>query len=146
MLILTLTMKITQYLMVVVAKAKNDLLTKKYLDQRLNLTKKYLDQRLNRFDARLSSTKKYLDERLSLMGDYINERFDEFGEKITEMMNKRFDENKRDLLTIKDEIITELKNNRDNQEMHDVSHERINKDLDDHEERIEVLEASSRKN
>ncbi|MBI3290633.1 hypothetical protein HYZ78_04555 [Candidatus Microgenomates bacterium] len=132
------------------AKAQNDLVTKKYLGQQLSLTKKYLDGRLN-------LTKKYLDQRLNLIRDYINERFDEFGEKVNERfdefgkemrekMDKRFDENKRDLLSIKDEIITEVKKNRDNQEMHDVSHERINRDLNDHEERIEALETSSKRN
>lgn len=99
------------------------------------ITKKYLNKRLK-------ITTDYLDERLKLMGGYINERFDEFSEK----MKERFDENKRDLLSIKDEIIAELKPNRDNQEMHDVSHTRINKTLRDHDERIEHLEAPPARN
>ena len=47
---------------------------------------------------------------------------------------------KDEIIEMKDEIMSELKSQQENQEVHTYSHSRINDDLDDHETRIRKLE------
>ena len=67
-------------------------------------------------------TDKYLSQKLK-------ESFKEFGDKL-----------KEDLYQIKDEIMSELKKNRENDEAHQFSHMRINDDIQDLDKRVKTLE------
>ena len=68
--------------------------------------------------------------------DGVDKRIDGLGEK----MEQRFAEQKNDLLNIKDEIMKELKDMREEQADHNFSHTRIDDTLREHDQRITVLE------
>jgi len=74
-------------------------------------------------------TKSYLDKQNFVTEDYLDERFDNFKEEI-----------KDDLYSIKDEIMGELKKNRENDETHQFSHMRVNDDLQELDKRVTNLE------
>ncbi|KKT82136.1 MAG: hypothetical protein A2700_03090 [Candidatus Blackburnbacteria bacterium RIFCSPHIGHO2_01_FULL_44_64] len=67
-------------------------------------------------------TKKYLDERLEGLKTELHSEI------------------KNDLLEFKDEILSELQKIRDNFDAHQFSHQRINDDLADHDDRLVKLE------
>jgi hypothetical protein len=58
-------------------------------------------------------------------------------------VEKKLDEMKEDNLNMKLEILTELKEMREEHDMHQYSHTRINDDLQEHDKRLKVLETSN---
>lgn len=55
-------------------------------------------------------------------------------------LDEKFESFKSELYDIKDEIITELKKNRENDDTHQFSHMRVNDDLQDLDKRVTKLE------
>lgn len=68
---------------------------------------------------------------------YLKEELGNFGERLKKELKQEI---KSDLLEIKDEIIKEIKDMREEQEVHQASHVRINDELEEHEEKIIRLE------
>lgn len=103
-------------------------LTKKYFDKKIKnfVTRDYLNKKIRDF-----VTKDYLNEKIKnfVTKDYLNERFVLFKGEL-----------KDDLYQIKDEIMGELKRNRENDETHQFSHMRINDDVQDLDKRVKNLE------
>lgn len=84
----------------------------------------------------LQEINKLLDNRFYAQNEWLEQKF----EAQNEWIEQKFADQKDDLLTIKDEIMKELKDMREDQETHQASHARINGELEDHEERIAKLE------
>ena len=57
-------------------------------------------------------------------------------------LGNKFDGLKSDVLNMKVEIMSELKDIREEHDVHQFSHRRINDELQDHEKKIKRLEAS----
>ena len=116
-------------------------LTKKYFDKKIKnfVTRDYLNKKIRDF-----VTKDYLNEKIKnfVTKDYLDKKIKNFVTK--DYLNERFvlfkGELKDDLYQIKDEIMGELKRNRENDETHQFSHMRINDDVQDLDKRVKNLE------
>lgn len=97
-------------------KINNDILTKAYLDKKL---KDY-------------ATKTYIDRGLYKLKEDL--RF-EISEDIKGLADKN------DLIQFKDEILTEIKKLREDDEAHRFSHMRINDELQEHSKQVAKLQA-----
>lgn len=72
---------------------------------------------------------------------YLDKRLDQFGRKFKrELKEELREELKDDLYEIKDEIVGEIRDMREEFNAHLFSHERISDQLQDHEDRIVKLE------
>ncbi len=67
---------------------------------------------------------------LMVKDDYVTKNY----------LDEKFESFKSELYDIKDEIITELKKNRENDDTHQFSHMRVNDDLQDLDKRVTKLE------
>lgn len=81
-------------------------------------------------------------EMKELRGEFIGLRgeFHQLRDDLMDEFDSLKKEVKNDTLTFKDEILTELKAIRENQEAHLGSHQRIEETIEGHEERITTLE------
>jgi len=71
---------------------------------------------------------------------YLTRKLNQLEEQIDWKMEKRFKVFKNDILEMKDTIVKEVKDMREEFDAHQYSHLRINETLEEHERRIKVLE------
>ncbi len=57
-------------------------------------------------------------------------------------LETKFDEMKNDNLEMKLEILTEIKNMREEFDVHQYSHSRVNDEIQEHDQRLKVLETA----
>lgn len=68
---------------------------------------------------------------------YLKEELDRFGKRLKKELKQEL---KGELIEIKTEIIKEIRDMREEFDVHQASHVRIDEELEDHEERIGKLE------
>lgn len=83
-------------------------------------------------------TKQYLDKKLDIFGKKLKT------ELKTELKKELREELREDLYEIKDEIVGEIKAMREENDIHHVTHERVDDMLDEHDERIAKLELKTK--
>lgn len=101
---------------------RDDLVTKTYLDKKLGVTERHFDKKLKKeLTITRVSLKTYFDDKLDDFREEVNKKF----EKMTEIML---------------EVLKEVRDKREEDEVHQGSHSRMSDTLEEHETRIAKLE------
>lgn len=136
---------------------KDDLITKKYLDEKLDVTKKYLDGQLDKtkkslreyFDVKLNATTEYLlikieegdnklDKKIDRVIHYMNLKFDAVEERLKKL--DTIDERLDKILTTLDWLVNQYEKFEQEYTVASEQSRRIEEELDNHEKRISTLE------
>lgn len=120
----------------------NNLVTKKYLDKKINYLDTKIDLVNKKLDAKIDLVNKRLDAKIDLVNkridrviDYIDERLKPFEE-----MRKEFAEFKDRVLTALDWLIGAFKKFEEEHTILTGKYSEVSQRLNDHENRISALE------